>query len=332
MEDELTQNGESYDVMKMAIGSSISLFEVSHHFLFFGIFNVYSEKPVNNQFQFYRDTLQSTVAKGVIITVTHDTNLTQFGTQLVCIVCEENLKDLDVRRTSPAQLLLQLQLTRHSQYMQRFVQLAEWPGTKLIVEKICDFTNPNFCPTFAHKYPLYCLYQVLLSSFNMTLKPGRERRNMSKLSISSVGYTTLYEEVYQMSIQNGLAIVTTPFPKFPLKFTTFQPKPKFTAPVLLKPYDWKSWITALTTIILLSLVLSIQTFATCGGLLDSLFSLVSITLNQSCNIQTLGAIKSNILVIWLTAMVVLSEAYKEMVLILDKTNKVVVAREFGGIG
>lgn len=140
MEDELTENGATYqyltDVMRK---QSVLMKSPPHHSLFFGNFLSYGKNEANLRLRFYRYYLHPLPVKGLLLTVTHDEKLTSFGTQLVCIICGDTIVDIDVNTIVPRQLLKHLQLRKHSQFVQRQVQIKEWPQVKSIVAQNCDF-------------------------------------------------------------------------------------------------------------------------------------------------------------------------------------------------
>lgn len=112
----------------------------------------------------------------------------------------------------------------------------------------------------------------------------------------------------------GQSTVHFPFTRSPLQYASCQPKPTFNVEVLVKPYDWKSWLVALVALIIMALILSIQSSASCGGLIDSLYSLLRISLNQPYEGKSERTINSSDLITWVLASMILSEAYKGKIL------------------
>lgn len=283
MEDELTDNGTDYWYLEFVMKSMQHAFmEFPHHFLFLGSFWGYRSHAATLRWQFYHGRLHQIFAKGLIFSVSLDEDFTLFETLLACIICEDTLVEIDVTRVILKELQQHLQLRKESQLSQRPVQIKEWLAVKPIVEKNCDFANPGFRPAFAIEFPLFCLYPVLLSSNNITLQGTDATVGNSVITIIAHGYTTLYSQTLKHQIDDGLQIVSFPSALLPWKYTAFQPKPAFTA-ALLKPYDLKCWLAAITVLIVLASALSVQTFASCGGCLDSLFVLIRISLFQPRN-------------------------------------------------
>lgn len=79
MEDELTENGMAYhhltSLMEM---QQRSFLEYSHHFIFFRKFYSYEESASKFRAKFYREKLNELFAKGLILPVVHDADLTFF--------------------------------------------------------------------------------------------------------------------------------------------------------------------------------------------------------------------------------------------------------------
>lgn len=164
--------------------------------------------------------------------------------------------------------------------------------------------------------PLICLYKVLLSVYNVSLAINPLEMAQSEITQPMYSYTAIFDSTYRQAFDDGLSIVASPFKKDTFNFSPYLPKPGFTAAVLLKPYDWKSWLVSLTVMGLLALLISIQTLPSCGGFFDSTFSLIRISLNQPYIHRFEVDIKCVILLMWLVAAAVLSEAYKGMILSL----------------
>lgn len=319
MEDEFTVGDQEYFYFKHVVLRELSTIESPHHFLFVGGFSEYDTESRNRQMNFYL-TLYETSAKGIILSINHDRNLSNYRIQLVCIICEETLKEIDLYGASPKKLLQQLQPTTHSIFLHKQVKIREFAAVKAIVDSNCDFGNAKVHPKFPEKYPLFCLYYVLISAYNITLGAVTETRDKSRsnIYIDMHTYATIYSELYTSHRlrRRGKSIISEPFRTFTLRFTMFQPSSAFSIAELARPFDWKSWLAAFITLIALTCVLSMQTLPTSGGFFEAIFSLVRIGVNQPSSEHTIraGGIKSHILLAWLVAMVVLSEAYKGKIL------------------
>lgn len=312
IEDELTSNGNDYERLRDLLEFDIPTPETLHHILFIGMFEEYKAKNLERRWRFYRYKLRQTKAKGMIFSINHDEKFTYFDTQVVCIICWETLLDLNVSMIVSGQLENQLQLTTtNSMFVQRQVELGDYHAKTLVVNANCDFANPRFRPGFAYNEPLLCMYPALLSVYNISLNSVESGIGKSKMSLVSLAYSTQRTR----GMGSGMdALIPSLFLMFPLRYTMFEPLPTFTAADLVKPYDWKSWLMALIALSLLSSIISIQVFPTIGGFFEAAFYLARISLNQPDGMRIQPKIRSHILLIWLLAMLVLSEAYKGMIL------------------
>lgn len=132
--------------------------------------------------------------------------------------------------------------------------------------------------------------------------------------IEAQAYFFVDQDTVQSVMQNGMQVLTFPFLRFPLRYTAFQPIPAFTAAVLLKPYDRETWVPIITILMLLASAVLIQTVVSCGGCFDANFWLIGIILGQPSKPRASGNIIGSIFGVWLMSTVVLSEAYKGMIL------------------
>lgn len=313
MEDDLTFGGQEYIDLKYYVMHKLRKIESPHHFLFFGNFGSYGEAEALGRLEFYRD-LHDTFAKGIILSINHNKNMTKFSFQLICIICKETLKQINLNAVVPPKLLQQLPLTMHSRSIRRQVQIEEYPNVESSANSNCDFGNPKFRPAFPDKYPLICLYHVLLSSYNITFGSSTDYMEGSDIFMKAHGYSTIYQETFEANLRWDRSVVPFPFRTFTLRYVAFQPTPTFSIEELAKPFDWQSWVAALIKMTMLACLFTIQSFPTCGGFFEAIFFLSRISLNQPYEHRGRYNIKCSIYTTWLLGMLVLSEAYKGMIL------------------
>lgn len=313
MEDELSGRGTLYQQLEVVMMLHNTLMEFPHHFIFFGNFWSYEKNEVKLRWNFYRDDLPNLHVKGLILTVAHNDNLILFGTQLICLICEDTLVDVTSSNVKN-QLLQHIQFKKNPQYAKRRVAIRDMLDFKSVVEQNCDIGNPQFRPTFAIQEPQLCLYHVLLSSHNISLQASDEITKTSGITILANGYHMLHASSFKAGKHSGIQVMPFPFLRFAWKYTAFRPKPTFTAALLLEPYDWKTWLVAIVMLTGLAFILSIHTSPSCGGCFDSIYALIVISLDQPHKLRMSGNVKCAIFLIWLVASVVLSEGYKGMIL------------------
>lgn len=333
MEDELTNNGQEFTSLLAAMKfQSQQLREWPQHFLFFGNFANYSKFNEQNQKFFYRNLLPKTFARGLIITVSHDQKLMIFSSRVICIICEDTFKAVHIRQAvPPSELQFQSDFpsTINSRLAQRKVYLLDrFAEAKTFAEQGCDVANPAFRPPFAHMHSSICIYHILSSFYNVTIgyqQNEKIKEEPTKLSILMNGYMRLTYKRYQDNLLDGLTIAPFNLRTLPLKYSAFQEHASFTGATLVKPFEWTVWLTGLIILVLLTVIISLQKFPKSGRqFINSLFTLVRITLSQPLIPKSKRKNSTfYILMSWLIAMLVLSEAYKGMILsFLTKPNTV----------
>lgn len=278
MEDELTfQAASSFSVLRkrMWFASPQSLVECPHHYIFFGAFEMNPKFAVITNIYFCRQVLPYTFVRGLVLVVIHDDSFTEIRTHLVCLICTETLQEIKVTSNLPETT----HLAPNSRILQRPIVIIEPYHVRSLVTRACDFVNSKFRISFFHMHSSLCLYQIITSSFNVTLVEDSGNFDLTapdKIFMYASGGMRLNTISFQKFVKWGMRPIPFNFKMLPLKFTAFQPRPSFSAAALLKPYDGKVWCAGILCLVSLAVGISINKNS-CWKLPDSGFTVIRIS-------------------------------------------------------
>lgn len=224
MEDDFTftkrGNCTSYANLLTHLNFFTVLWGFRHHYLFYvNLWSYSASNYLKKRLNFYRESLHQTVAKGLILSITHDQNLTLFRTQLVCIFCQDPMIDIDINKVQSIKFHEGIQFRKNSQVLQRQFHVEDWPTVKQIVDQYCDFHRLR--PVFASGDPLYCMHAIFLPSYNATLAPPKAAGYVSVIPVKAKSNYVINWNNFKINVNRGFLLVPFFFRNSPWKFTAY---------------------------------------------------------------------------------------------------------------
>lgn len=331
-ETVLSENGRNYTSLEKVMNGLRCSGEWPHHFFFLGNFKEYSVNQINARNIFYRKKLAETFTRGLVFSIDTGNMFPKSGSvHLLCIPCETTLVHFNsaiLNEVSTDMPGLPYPLLKSENFRGVYINLSnpQW----MEIEQGCDFAKANFRPKYHQRWHAVCVFRQLQDPLNLTFFTSDffDEDTDAASFITMISFYICTWNHDEMSETRAFEWTPYNLRIGQYQFVGFQERPQLSVALLIKPYDWKSWVAfsiSLMAVVVLKLLANFRNIQT-KDILDLVLYLFSSCLEQPTFKDSIFTTSENILgahqaklgiyfclFMWTVMMVVFSTGYKGMI-------------------